>query len=183
MPPFPAPLTYPPAGVPGQPMPSKKGKTGLLIGIIAAVLVVLGVTAFFGFRDGGFLRGFDPRVPSGWSQTDATTRKTRKTKKTKTSKTTATTEATTAATASTTATTAATASTTATTAKTNATTAKPAAVGINEVAGVYPFTGDYKEYFGETVVEEGTIQGSLEFTVSGSQLVAAFLPKEEGDIS
>lgn len=49
---------YPTAGAPGTYVtPPKKSKTGLIIAVIAAALVVLGVLAFFGFRDGGFLRG------------------------------------------------------------------------------------------------------------------------------
>ena len=52
---------YPMVGAPGPyAAPPKKSKKGLIIGIAAGVLAVaLGVLAYFGFRDGGFLRGGD----------------------------------------------------------------------------------------------------------------------------
>ena len=49
-----------------QPQPKKKGKGGLVAILVAVLVVGLGVTAFFGFREGGFLRsGKEPQSPGG----------------------------------------------------------------------------------------------------------------------
>lgn len=46
--------------------PKKKGRSGLVAILVAVLVVGLGVTAFFGFREGGFLRsGKEPQSPGG----------------------------------------------------------------------------------------------------------------------
>ena len=281
MPPMPAtPPAYPAPGVPGQPTPPKKSKVGLLIAIIVAVVVVLGVVAYFGFRDGGFLRGqataaqisgstekagyYKVLVPDGYSLTKGNildeddpetftlekddalltyymfgmyddrsdardnvevTKEVNEGAKDVTAEyggvtwkgvayhsfgydcfamyaefdgryvvvnaagnaydsavtdavlsslrvkvpaaTTPTTEEPTTTTTEATTTTAAT---------TTTTTAAPAPTAdVSAVAGAYPFTGEYSEYFGETVVDEGTVSGTFRFAVSGSELEATLL--------
>lgn len=52
-----------------QPQPRKKGKGGLVAILVSVLVIGLGVTAFFGFREGGFLRGEkEPQSSQGGSQ-------------------------------------------------------------------------------------------------------------------